>query len=151
MTLPGNASPQWYWRAASLGKPQPHPDEIPQASAGANPALQCLQRTSQFPASELALSPRNDLGLDSGSSDQNPVDRVMRKSFPAGRARGRGPTPRAVYKKDAHGTSSAEGWQMSPVAAKMAPCSGGVESGRPVVPLGGLCKNNGDALRCRTR
>lgn len=77
LTLPGSASPQWYWRAASLGKPQPHPGEIPTASAGANPVLQHLQRTSQDSASDLASSPRNDLGLDSGSSDQNAVDRVI--------------------------------------------------------------------------
>lgn len=40
-----------------------------------------------------------DLGLDPGSSDQNTVDKVMGKSFPAGRTHGRGPTPSAGYRK----------------------------------------------------
>lgn len=101
--------------------------------------IQPLQRTSQDPASDLASSPRNDLSLDSGSSDQNTVDRVMGKSFPAGKAHGRGPTPRAVYRKDARGISSAEGWQMTPNAAKKAPCWGVWSQEGQVDPLGGSC------------
>lgn len=65
----------WEWftsvvlEAASLRKPS-HLGEIPTPSAGAHPALQCLQRTSQDPASDLASSPKNDLGSpDSGSPD----------------------------------------------------------------------------------
>lgn len=48
----------------------------------------------------------------------------MEKSFSAGRAHGRGPTPRAVYRKDARGISSAEGWQMTSNADKMVPAGG---------------------------
>lgn len=58
------------------------------------------------------------MGIDSGSSDQNTVDKVMGKSFPVGRAHGRAPTRRAVYKKDAHSILSAGGWQRSIYAPK---------------------------------
>lgn len=68
-------------------------------------------RASKVPASDLALGPRNDLGMDSGSSDQNTVDKVMGKSFSVGRVH------RAVYRTDACSILSAGGRQRSIYAA----------------------------------
>lgn len=48
------------------------------------------------------------------------------------------PTARAVYRKDACGISSAEGWQVTPDAAKMALCWG-EWSQEGQVPLWGVC------------
>lgn len=74
-------------------------------------------RTSKDPASDLALSPRNNWGLDWGSSDQNTVDKGTGKSFPVGSECRGAPTHGAVYRKDACSVFSAGGRQRSIYAA----------------------------------
>lgn len=111
--------PHWYSRAASPGKtlsssrcvsfPEPLRVLIQPCSAHS--------RASKVPASDLALGPGNDLGLDLGLSDQNTADKVMGQSFSVGRVHRRAPTHRAVYRTDACSIFSAGGRQRSIYAA----------------------------------